>query len=84
VTIAVWLGLGLAGFLGRAHIGEVTAAGQSSFLPANSEATRALDIGSTVAVGVLLDTFLVRALLIPAITHRLGDRAWWPSAPRRP
>jgi len=38
-----------------------------------------VQIGATVAFGVLLDTFLVRALLIPAITHRLGDRAWWPS-----
>jgi putative drug exporter of the RND superfamily len=37
-----------------------------------------VQIGATVAFGVLLDTFLVRALLIPAITHRLGDRAWWP------
>jgi len=37
-----------------------------------------VQIGATVAVGVLLDTFLVRALLIPAITYRLGDRAWWP------
>jgi RND superfamily putative drug exporter len=40
-----------------------------------------VQVGATVAVGVLLDTFLVRALLIPAITHRLGDRAWWPSRP---
>ena len=38
-----------------------------------------VQIGATVAFGVLLDTFVVRALLIPAITHRLGDRAWWPS-----
>jgi len=37
-----------------------------------------VQVGATVAVGVLLDTFLVRALLIPAITYRLGDRAWWP------
>ena len=37
-----------------------------------------VQIGATVAVGVLLDTFLVRALLIPAITYRLGDRTWWP------
>jgi putative drug exporter of the RND superfamily len=45
-----------------------------------------VQIGATVAIGVLLDTFLVRALLIPAITYRLGDRAWWPSgrAPDRP
>jgi putative drug exporter of the RND superfamily len=37
-----------------------------------------IQIGATVAIGVLLDTFVVRALLIPAITFRLGERAWWP------
>ncbi len=40
-----------------------------------------VQIGATVAIGVLLDTFVVRALLIPAITYRLGDRTWWPSKP---
>ncbi|HET6997620.1 MAG TPA: MMPL family transporter [Solirubrobacterales bacterium] len=40
-----------------------------------------IQIGATVAIGVLLDTFVVRALLIPAITYRLGDRAWLPSRP---
>jgi RND superfamily putative drug exporter len=44
LTIAVWVLLGLAGFLGRAHIDDVTAAGQSSFLPADAESTRALDV----------------------------------------
>ena len=39
-------------------------------------------IGATVAIGVLLDTFLVRALLIPAITCRLGARTWWPARAR--
>jgi RND superfamily putative drug exporter len=38
-----------------------------------------VQIGATVAIGVLLDTFIVRALLIPAITYRLGERTWWPS-----
>ena len=38
-----------------------------------------VQIGATVAIGVLLDTFVVRALLIPAIAYRLGDRSWWPS-----
>jgi RND superfamily putative drug exporter len=41
-----------------------------------------VQVGATVAVGVLLDTFVVRALLIPAITYRLGERAWWPSPSR--
>ncbi|HEV7563434.1 MAG TPA: MMPL family transporter [Solirubrobacterales bacterium] len=45
-----------------------------------------VQVGATVAIGVLIDTFVVRAFLIPAITHRLGERAWWPSpiAPDRP
>jgi RND superfamily putative drug exporter len=43
-TIAVWLTIGVAGFLGRTHINDVTAAGQSSFLPRNAESTRALDV----------------------------------------
>jgi RND superfamily putative drug exporter len=42
-----------------------------------------IQIGATVAIGVLLDTFVVRALLIPAIFHRLGERTWWPSRVRR-
>ena len=37
-----------------------------------------VQIGGTVAIGVLLDTFVVRALLIPAITFLCGERAWWP------
>ncbi|HEU4393740.1 MAG TPA: MMPL family transporter [Solirubrobacterales bacterium] len=38
-----------------------------------------VQIGATVAIGVLLDTFVVRALLVPAIAYRLGERTWWPS-----
>ncbi len=41
-----------------------------------------IQIGATVAIGVLIDTFVVRALLIPATTYRLGGRAWWPSRRR--
>jgi RND superfamily putative drug exporter len=31
-----------------------------------------------MAVGVLLDTFVVRSLLIPSLTALVGERAWWP------
>ena len=36
-------------------------------------------IGITVAFGVLLDTFVVRSILVPALTFELGRRIWWPS-----
>jgi len=41
-----------------------------------------VQIGATVAIGVLLDTFVVRSLLIPAITYLCGERAWWPGRVR--
>ena len=41
-------------------------------------------VGIAVAVGVLLDTLLVRTVLVPAALLTLGDRAWWPSRPAGP
>ena len=39
----------------------------------------AFNIGFMVAVGILLDTFVVRTLMVPAAVELLGDRIWWPS-----
>ncbi|WP_260154617.1 efflux RND transporter permease subunit [Curtobacterium sp. PhB137] len=38
-----------------------------------------VQIAFVVAFGVLLDTIVVRSLLVPAIAYDLGRRAWWPS-----
>ena len=40
-------------------------------------------LGVTVAVGVLLDTLVVRSILVPALTLDLGERTWWPARRRR-
>jgi RND superfamily putative drug exporter len=34
-------------------------------------------VGFGLAIGVLLDAFLVRLLFVPAVMSLLGDRAWW-------
>ncbi|MEV6105495.1 MMPL family transporter [Streptomyces sp. NPDC051940] len=43
------------------------------------------EIGFAVAVGVLIDTFIVRSMLVTALVLDIGQRVWWPNAlARRP
>jgi len=35
-------------------------------------------LGVIVGIGVLLDTLLVRTVLVPALALLLGDAFWWP------
>ncbi|MBX9638809.1 MAG: MMPL family transporter, partial [Mycobacteriaceae bacterium] len=38
-------------------------------------------LGIIVGLGILLDTFVVRTLVIPALFSLIGDRIWWPADP---
>ena len=57
--------------------GLVLAATFSTLMALPMEAL--FQIGFVVALGLLADTFLVRALLVPAIAVMLGERNWWPT-----
>jgi putative drug exporter of the RND superfamily len=41
-------------------------------------------LGIIVGLGILLDTFVVRTLVIPALFALIGDRIWWPTNPAEP
>ncbi|MFG2679911.1 MMPL family transporter [Streptomyces sp. NPDC048392] len=42
-----------------------------------------VQIAFIVAFGVLLDTLVVRSLLVPALARDIGTVAWWPGRPGR-
>ncbi len=48
-----------------------------------ADASQVRAIGLGLAAGILMDTFLVRTLLVPATVILLGRRNWWPSAMSR-
>ncbi len=37
-----------------------------------------VQFGFAMAVGILLDTFLIRGVLVPGLFRLLGPRIWWP------
>jgi RND superfamily putative drug exporter len=53
----------------------IMAAVFSGFVFSNSVMIQSIGFG--LAIGVLLDAFVVRLLIIPAVMHLLGDAAWW-------
>lgn len=64
--------------------GVITAAGvifaASLFAMMSGSVLTLSQIGFTIGVGLLLDTFVVRTLVVPAGAALLGPRLWWPRA----
>ncbi|WP_030674125.1 MMPL family transporter [Streptomyces sp. NRRL B-1347] len=51
----------------------------------NMPMVQLVELGFVIAVGVLLDTFLVRTYLVTSASLALGDKVWWPGPlSRRP
>ena len=63
--------------------GVITSAGlifaASMFGLTFSSLAAAVQIGFIIGVGLLLDTFLVRTITVPAIAVLIGNANWWPS-----
>jgi len=63
-------GLVLAGSFAMIAVGSISSPDSSQFVA----------IGFGLAVGILLDTFVVRTVLVPSTVSLLGRWNWWPSA----
>ena len=40
-----------------------------------------VQVGFVIGIGILLDTFLVRTITVPAVAALVGQANWWPSRP---
>ena len=66
-----------AGLVLALTFGVLAVVGSASAGPANVRTV--VDVGVGLALGVLMDTFLVRTLLVPAAVVLIGRWNWWPS-----
>jgi RND superfamily putative drug exporter len=41
------------------------------------------ELAVVMAVGVLVDSFIVRSIVVPALISIFGERSWWPNSPPR-
>jgi putative drug exporter of the RND superfamily len=57
----------------------VILAGTFAVLTITANNDQTLQFGVGIAVGLLMDTFLIRTLLIPALVVLLGRWNWWPA-----
>jgi RND superfamily putative drug exporter len=48
-----------------------------------SELTILAQVGTTIGLGLLFDTMVIRAFMTPAIAALLGRWFWWPQAVRQ-
>ena len=75
---------GAAGRTRRSTGGVITSAGlvlAATFLVLGTIPVVFLaELGVAVALGVMLDTLIVRSVLVTALNLDLGSKIWWPSS----
>ncbi|OBJ55162.1 hypothetical protein A9W94_20320 [Mycobacterium asiaticum] len=63
--------------------GVITSAGlifaASMFGLIGASITTMAQAGFTIGIGIVIDTFLVRTITVPAVAAMLGQKNWWPS-----
>jgi putative drug exporter of the RND superfamily len=42
------------------------------------------ELAFVMAIGILVDSFLVRSILVPSLAASFGRLSWWPNSPPRP
>jgi RND superfamily putative drug exporter len=42
------------------------------------------ELAFVMAAGILIDTFLVRSILVPSLMAAFGRVSWWPNTPPEP
>lgn len=55
-------------------------AGTFAAVAIGGQSSQMAEIGVALAFGILLDTFVVRTLLVPSMVQLLGRMTWWPSS----
>jgi putative drug exporter of the RND superfamily len=73
--------LGVTGGVGTA-VGLIMAACLGDLVSIAAVSTG--QVAMAIAIGVLLDTLLMRTVLVPASLLAVGERVWWPARSTRP
>ncbi|MGI5520045.1 MMPL family transporter [Micromonospora sp. CA-259024] len=80
LVLALWLvAAGFAGRLGDLQTDDIVATLPGSAVLTSLPLVQLVQIGFAVAFGILLDTLIVRSVLVTALSLDIGRCMWWPS-----
>ena len=77
----IWAGIGSRAARRPAETAAIVLAGTFAALTRIPQVD-ITEVGTAVVLGVLVDTLIVRTILVPTALLTIGEQVWWPS--RRP